>query len=109
MSWKEFLKPNLWKLIIPLIFTIIPFLELATFSEAYSCHVLGKCGGIITQTFGVTFSDVFGAVFVTLTYPLLTLTNLLNINWFFSTFFIFIYWYLISCLIVWIYKKVRKK
>ncbi len=99
MNWKQFLKPDWRKIVIFIFFTFIGLFMLFS----------GKCWWSNGSTH--CFISLVGVVFnflwiiLRLLFVELNLTeNLVYIGFLLSI----IYWYLLSCLIVWIYYKLRK-
>jgi len=89
VNWKEFLKPDKKKIILMIIFL------LATFFFSNVCMGPG----------GIAYNLILAPFYIynkgTGIYSLCT--------WNFIPLLLsFIYWYLLSCLIVWIYKKIKK-
>ena len=79
MKWKEFLRLDLRKILITIVLGVIIFL-------------LAE----IVMKIGVSFTFFINISSPELLYPAITLTNVF-------------YWYLLSCLIIWVYEKTKKK
>ena len=99
MTIKQFLKPD-WRKIV--IFAILTALSL----YLYFYCVVNYCES----------SLIWALVYpITLIYPLILALGEINlflfivVNDFITVFISFLYWYVLSCLIVWIYDKLMKK
>jgi hypothetical protein len=120
MNWKEFLKPDWRKIAILIILFCITSFYCVTFLVAF-CPFTIKLFGPCTETYiliqspcgmcieDIEFIDIIIGIVMALIFPSLFLIQLFSLD--FSLFFItnLIYDYLITCLIVWIYNKFRKK
>lgn len=97
MSWKEFLKPSKMKIII------VAFIFLFYNILGYLGYANGKFYNIIFIIFGLPLFVLEKLIPLTSVNinPLITF-SLATITW-------LPYLYLVSCLIVWIYNKVKKK
>jgi hypothetical protein len=100
MSWKQFLKPDRRKIIFFIIFSIY---------DVYF-YFTGACpmGNIISNC--AKIADMFTLIYITPVY----LVNLFYpphdlFSAFYLLFLAFAYHYIISCLIVWIYDKYKKR
>jgi hypothetical protein len=118
MNWKEFLKPNWRKIVIFVIIGIISVLILAYYTFMNTC-----AGGCVSPNCGQLHCRIRITTLILIpSFPLLT-TNFTNVgddvnvelsfwslgpNWQVVLVTSIIYWYLLSCLIVWIYDKFRK-
>jgi preprotein translocase subunit SecE len=93
MNWKEFLKPDWRKIVLTIIlFTIVTGLKWYLFDTCLGCY---------NTYFGVPL-----AFYEKIVWPRENeMTNFLIFNLIVDI----IFWYLLSCLIVWIYDKFRKK
>jgi len=89
MNWKEFFKPD-WRKI--LIFLVLFILSSLASIKIYLCNMMGIGPCPIGYGFPLEFL-----------YPILDFKNLINL------LIDIIFWYLLSCLIIWIYDKVKKK
>jgi hypothetical protein len=110
MNWREFFKPD-WRksgifLILFVVSPLIFFLNLSSFSMQERLRMIGyDLGAVIAIKLFYLLDYVLNLVFLTLTAAsngngdIMLLGIALNI----------IYWYLISCLIVWIYDKLFRK
>ena len=101
MNWKKFLKPNPKK--VTLFVALAPALYFTAFF--FGCFFVGAKP--IVKLFEPECSyplDEF--LIITLGSPADMIFNYLHVN---VIFIDFIYWYLLSCLIIWIYDKVKKK
>jgi hypothetical protein len=122
MNWKKFLKPDWGKILVFVIIFLIVFLYGLSLSNLYPCaiptcpssqwirlpwnHGCEKCY--------LTISDYINGIIYYLAFP----TNLIDYiftkpqNFLISIFLIiiqFFYYYILSCFIVWVYDKFRKK
>jgi len=96
MNWKGFLKPSKVKIILTILIAI------PSIFVAFSLGLFPLLGpvyyfsGILSVLFfdllGFSTSGIIGILFAILSY-----------------LFAVFYWYLLSCLIVWIYNKIKKK
>jgi len=92
MSWKEFLKPDWRKIVITIGFFIVSsFTGYLYVKLSYSSWLMN-----------------LGKVLYFPSFFILEILNLRNTPNGVLYFFNFIFWYLLSCFIVWIYNKVRK-
>jgi len=103
MNWKEFLKPE-WKKVILVIFLFVSSTGLTRF--------LGDVHNVYRDNVVLNILDyIFMAPFILFT-PLdsliPTVEILAIIGWLEFIALIF-YWYILSCLIIWIYNEVKKK
>ena len=118
MNWKQFLKPTLGKIVIFIAFGIISFLILTYYTFVNTC-----AGGCVDPNCPQLHCRMQTTNLMLMpSFPLLS-TNFINIGdevnverdwplgsntpavWITSI----IYWYILSCLIVWIYGKFRGK
>jgi len=99
MTLKQFFKPD-WRKIV--IFVILSALFLYLY---FYCVVIWCESSLIWAL----------AYPITLIYPLILALEEINlflfmvVNYFITVFISFLYWYVLSCLIVWIYDKLKKK
>lgn len=95
MNWKEFIKPDWKKIVIFVVLhvLIIFIIPLAFFTNGYVVSL----GDIIPWPLRVILNPAL------LSYGARGMGSLLLYP------FLWLYWYLLSCLIVWIYDKVKKK
>jgi hypothetical protein len=97
MNWKEFLKLNLNKLFL--------FMVISNYT------ILGLLF-LFRPGLDTSFLDVFDTLLVFLSpihfFEILEV-GYFGINLIFYMFLTVIYWYLLSCLIIWIYDKLKKK
>ena len=92
MNWKGFLKPDKRKIVVLII--ILLFISL----DILFGHITGIIGDILLKIpFFTLFCPSFGISSI-----FCLIQNIIAI------IIIPIYWYLLSCLIVWIYDKIRK-
>ena len=98
MKWKQFLKPSWKKIIIFIIFSIV-FLM-------FSRRNLLPGGELINEAVGFPLPFKLLYTEAPIAGQYVSLMKLL-----FAAFFVIdvIFWYLISCLIVWIYDRFKKK
>lgn len=95
MGWKEFLKPDWKKLLLLFVFIFIKF--------------------FISNNFGILLEYIISPFFSFLYTRVLE--PLVVFKWFYLNLFLYaflytldgVYWYILSCLIVWVYNKFRKK
>jgi len=95
MNWKEFLKPDWRKIAFTFVWMVLSIL-------LYWSNVRTGSGPLLIDSYLITFLVI---------QPILAVAFILNLNIGAITFLILmvLYSYLISCLIVWIYNKFRKK
>jgi phosphatidylserine synthase len=93
MNWKKFLKPDWRKIVIFVILFVIGFI---TF--------------LISSSFGVrVIPDSATEVLIAIFLPTIFITQFLgSSNIGFILILTMVYWYILSCLIVWIYDRFRK-
>ena len=106
MNWKEFLKPDLEKIIIHLILFIFLFLS---FLSSLCMQLSVRCDPIF---YTLVFPLGYVGVIVSLTLlPFFIIMDFLNIPFpeLVSLIVLAIESYILSCLIIWIYDKARKK
>jgi len=100
MNWKQFLKPN-WKKIV--IFLIIAYLGSAFIFSGYGEHI---------EFIKIIPTPLYWILFFTFDIMFLILVSFIR-NGELCLFLSIFYWYLLSCLILWIYdtyfKKLKKK
>ncbi len=98
MNWKEFLKPNRRKIMIMVLIIIF---GLAGFGllivEGGICPIV--CGLIGYEVY--TTCAMVAKIYLLLYAPLSFRYYLIPLN--------FVYWYILSCIIIWIYDRVKKK
>ena len=99
MNIKQFLKPNWRKFVIMGILTMILFLSAMLVSAADNPQIEGY----------LNIPEVVVLVFFAVVIVLFPFSELTYFPDFLALTFIIIYWYFLSCLIVWIYDKVKKK
>ena len=106
MNWKEFLKPN-WKKIIMLVVFLV-FFSFAGSRYPFWSALCDPCGCFNNLGYPLSFYEesAIGAEFGLDRFS--CGTRVTNYNVGFLVFDIFV-WYLISCLIVWAYFKIREK
>lgn len=94
MDWKEFFRPTWKKIVIFIILTIV----FSVVNTERNCKVFG---GVCPKSYGFPFAvySLSGAVGEPINYQLNYISIILNI----------IIWYLVSCLILWIYGKIKSK
>jgi hypothetical protein len=113
MNWKEFLKPDWRKIVLTVIIlflvTFLPVLLGFCTHVDFQCIKLSKC---VTCVLAIQPFFVF-LPYTGISYTPIGLTNIYYIS---SSYWILNYWvldiitwYLLSCFIVWIYDKFRKK
>ena len=118
MTLKQFLKPDWRKIALTIIiFSIISYFVTFPLMEKPPC-MISRCptAYVSRQTLpqhvcGVCIEDVKSNDYLIGTIIYLASPSLLTYNLGTFDFFVleFIFWYLLSCLIVWIYDKFRKK
>lgn len=122
MSWKEFFKPTIWKIILALILIILNFLlyynhitSYQVFSELkidcpsyYDCYA---CGGSFLNTIGYVtdFPWVIYSLFKDRYVRRGICTPYRSYFYSWQVIFQIVYFYLLSCLIIYIYKKIKSK
>jgi len=98
MSLKQFLKLDWRKIILFIVFSI-------SFVYLYIYCAVNYCESSLIWALAYP---------ITLIYPLILALESINlflfmvVNYFITVFISFLYWYVLSCLIVWIYDKFRK-
>jgi len=97
MNWKEFLKPDWRKIVVFVILFILSSFISAYFNTIYSA--IGFCSSI-KAGFPLAFNTEISGIECG--------GDSSNFD-IFSFILDIIFWYLLSCLIVWIYDKFRKK
>ena len=102
MNWKQFLKPE-WKKII--IFVILLFVAPFPFIRGESMMCIQMVGADCPLSITTDFTFGVPIIFHQNQFSSATLTNVLPL--FFPIHLI--YAYILSCVIVWIYDRVRKK
>jgi hypothetical protein len=111
MKWKEFLKPTLAKVILLLILIIITTLFFYTVTSKSS-----TANGFPFQAYSCFYTDTNFICQIpnqirisAMVFPI-RFGNFVNENYLFEGLLLdMILWYLVSCLIVWIYNVVNKK
>jgi uncharacterized membrane protein AbrB (regulator of aidB expression) len=103
MNLKEFLKPDWGKILITILITLM-----------FSILVINVFGINYDNVKIPTLVDFIGFIIfiVILAWPLSLLPSTMNnqaLYWPLGMFLLILYWYFISCLIIWIYKRVKKK
>ena len=96
MNWKGFLKPD-WKKIIIFIILLIIFLPFKYVVSAALPIIWAGRGLPLPIYIDILVGE--GMVWTTINYPLLGVLLIIDL----------IFWYFLSCFIVWIYDKVKKK
>jgi len=103
MSWKKSLKPDWRKIVFSLFFIFAPI------AITYGYDILG----ITTPSYfgdGRTIGVGYPLIFLYVTYfPSKTFYTTYGIFGLITFILDLFFWYLLSCLIVWIYDKVKKK
>jgi len=115
MNWKEFLKPTYKKIAIGIILNLVMILSLLFIPTAINLFQI--IDNIFPWIFGLQPSGLISYILVlllTIVFYFYKMTNLKVLLLFIILMFFFGglgsgYWYLISCLIIWIYTKTRKK
>jgi hypothetical protein len=92
MKWKEFLKPDKKKIVLTVIF---PVLTITIYISAWLFGQMFKSGVLFVIL--INLFMIFAFPYFSIGSELVGLISS------------FIYWYLLSCLIVWVYGKVKKK
>jgi hypothetical protein len=91
MNWKQFLKPDLRKIVL---FIILMTIGMYLTFTAYVRPPIDNPMNVLQPLF-----DLPSFIVVMMEIDIIPLNYLLS----------FIYWYLLSCLIVWVYDKYKKK
>jgi len=106
VSVKEFLRPDWRKIMTLIIIAIFSFLSVGKERSCYVVDYFDKgYSETICQYSLYPFLWIFSSVEVNIELKILTYFQFLI-----NTYFIpLIYWYLLSCLIIWAYDKVKKK
>ena len=89
MGWKDFLKPTIWKIILFLVFSISLFIN---WSDCLNCPDSFEYTGLPLPVF-------ISGGFVGYLNKLMPSNLIIDLA----------FWYLLSCLIFWLYNKVKKK
>jgi len=107
MSWKEILKPDWRKIVISIILTIlgisymfipVMYYKISIFIKIFYLPILLLYGlGWNHLNLSILLRNILSSQLIHLIYLLI------------SFVFSFIVWYLLSCIMVWIYNKVKKK
>ena len=104
MNWKQFLKPDLSKVLLTI------FIGVSIFGLSFLMKILPIA---IFETIGIFLYAVFLLFLFTFFLCPLSIgpppTTSQSILCFISLILIFIYWYLISCLILWLWNKRSSK
>jgi uncharacterized membrane protein AbrB (regulator of aidB expression) len=103
MKWKELLKPDWGKILITILITLM-----------FSILVINVFGINYDNLKIPTLVDFVGFIIfiVILAWPLSLLPSTMNTQTLFlplGMFLLILYWYFLSCMIIWIYNKVKKK
>jgi hypothetical protein len=122
MNWKQFLKPDCKKIVIFAIFLIITFIPFfCPFTSIVSSVITDisawdlTCYSYIKLFYGSEQREPvqgFGNEPISMFFTIINLPPLIFaifVNDFVGTIVWIIYWYVISCFIVWVYDKVKKK
>lgn len=103
MKWKEFLKPDRRKIMMSILIGIFgAFGFMLILVEGGICGII--CGLIGCKLY--TTCPFVGNIYASLYVPLSYIIGKLPFN--LDLLSNFVYWYLLSCLIVWIHEKVKK-
>jgi hypothetical protein len=109
-NWKDFLKPTKMKMVIFLNFGIILFLFGAFSLFWLMSEIENPVYDMIVKRFSIIiFFILIGVVFLAIQGPYAYLENLGFPAIILALILIIFYWHILSCLIVWIYEKVKKK
>jgi len=101
MNWKQFLKPDRRKIVLTMIITIvwILFLRLLVSTMKYLCKM---CPDVCSENF-------VNYLIVPIPCPCCVSLSQVYSNYLWNLILPLIISYLLSCLIIWIYEKLRKK
>jgi len=110
-NWRDFLKPTKMKMIIFLNFGFILFLSyfilfLPLILQAPKNPVYDMIAKIFND---IVFYTLVGVIFLVIKRPYTYLENLGFPAIILATILIIFYWHILTCLIVWIYDKVKKR
>jgi hypothetical protein len=97
MSWKEFFKPSLNKLFLFLIISNYAILSILFLFRPEADN---------------SFLDIFDTLAIFLSLPFFFAKNnvgYFGLNLIFYMLLTLFYWYLISCFVVWVYERLKKK